>query len=301
MSPLLYNAGKALAEVSSVKTTNGPLEWLAGICRSADFPEFFTVSLLIASLILALPFIEWLRGGRGAEGGRNGSWRLIAGQRLRANPQGMRQAMTGFLLVIGLFLLLVGILIFAGIFTWKTPGEALAKVILPGLGIALFSAVIQEILFRGVAMGIFLRAMRPQVAFVMAAVFFASVHFLNPPAGLNVADPDASGIGFELLRKIAARLSEPSAIFGTFAPLLALGGVLAYARWRTASLWLPVGLHAGWIFVNPLLASVTRVAAYQGSVGPSVSEGVVSLSGILLAGILANHLLTPDVPGDTTA
>ena len=34
ISPLLYNAGKALAEVSQGKTTNGPLEWLAAVCAS---------------------------------------------------------------------------------------------------------------------------------------------------------------------------------------------------------------------------------------------------------------------------
>ncbi len=51
-APLLYNAGKALAEVSSVKATNGPLQWLAGICRAAEFPAFFEASLLVAAAIL---------------------------------------------------------------------------------------------------------------------------------------------------------------------------------------------------------------------------------------------------------
>src|SRR5512137_2881398 len=32
ISPVLYNAGKALAEVSVCKVTNGPLEWLAKLC-----------------------------------------------------------------------------------------------------------------------------------------------------------------------------------------------------------------------------------------------------------------------------
>lgn len=308
ISPLLYNAGKALAEVSSVKVTNDPLEWLAGICRGADFPQFFTTSLLIAGLILLLPFIEWLRGGRGNGSWRSGSLRLpdrsqggVTGQRLRPNPQGLRQAVTGFLLVSTLFLLLAGALIPAGVLTWKTPGDALPKVVLRGLGVAAISAVIQEVLFYGVAMGIFLRAMRPSAAVAMAAIFFALVHFFNPPTGLNVADPDASGIGFELLGKITTRFSEPPAILGTLAPLLALGGVLAYARWRTASLWLPLGLHAGWIFVSSLLASVTMTAGHQGSIGTSVGQGVVSLVGILLAGILASHILTSDVPTDTPA
>lgn len=31
-SPLLYGTGKAIPEICSTKQTNGPLEWLAGIC-----------------------------------------------------------------------------------------------------------------------------------------------------------------------------------------------------------------------------------------------------------------------------
>ena len=146
-------------------------------------------------------------------------------------------------------------------------------------------------------MGIFLRAMRPAAALGLSAVLFALVHFLNPPPGLNVADPDAAGVGFELLRKIASQFSEPRVVFGIFSPLLALGFVLAYARWRTASLWLPIGLHAGWIFVNGLLGSVTLAASRPDSImwvisGVSLSQGLVPLAGIVIAGVLANYLTT---------
>ncbi len=304
-SPLIYNAGKALAEVSSTKVTNGPLEWLAGICRSADFPKFFVASVLVFAAILFLPLIEWLRGGRSPAGGNSWSMRLPtgarsqpAGQRLQKNPLGPRQAAIGFSLVMLLFLLIAGVLLLAGFLQWKSPGEPIARILIRGFAAALALAVFQEILFRGIAMGIFLRAMRPAAALGMAAVFFALVHFLNAPPGLNVADPDASGVGFELLRKIAGQFSEPKAVFGTFAPLLALGGVLAYARWRTASLWLPAGLHTGWIFVNTLISSVTVTASRPDSImwvisGTSLKQGLVPLAAIVLAGILIDHLTGP--------
>ena len=54
LAPLLYNAGKALAEISAGKQTNVPLEWLAKLCQRADFPGFFTVSLWVCALILFL-------------------------------------------------------------------------------------------------------------------------------------------------------------------------------------------------------------------------------------------------------
>ncbi len=88
-------------------------------------------------------------------------------------------------------------------------------------------------------------------------------------------------------------------------PLLALGAMLAYARWRTASLWLPIGLHAGWIFINGVLAAVT-VASHPDSIlwvisGIPLKQGLVPLVGIVLIGVIANYLITPrdgtsDVP-----
>lgn len=301
-APLLYNAGKALAEVSSVKQTNGPLHWLAGICRSADFPKFFEASLLAAALLLFLPFIHWLRAGPRSVEGRHHPDRARGwngGQRLLSNPRGPRQAATGFLLVTLLFFLLAGVLVLAGVLAWKNPGASVARIVLTGLATALGLAVLQEILFRGIALGIFLRSLRPLPALALSALLFAFVHFIIPPLGLNVTDPDASGVGFELLWKIAASLSDPRVVLGAFAPLLALGAVLACARWRTASLWLPVGLHAGWIFVNTILGSVTVASGQPGSLkwalaGASLQQGLVPLAGIIVAGILTNYLTRPD-------
>lgn len=303
-APLLYNAGKALAEVSSAKQTNGFLEWLAGICRVAEFPRFFETSVLIAAGILFLPLIGWLSGGRAAK--KEGNWKVRlpegargpeTGQRLLPNPCGFRQGVVGFLLVTVLFLLIAGVLILAGVLHWKNPGEPLLRVLLRGWILAFVLAVFQEILFRGIALGIFLRAMRPATALGLSAVLFALVHFLNSPPGLDVADPDAAGVGFEMLKKIAAQFSEPRGVFGVFSPLLALGFVLAYARWRTASLYLPIGLHTGWIFVNGLLGSVTLATSSPDSAmwvvaGTSLDQGLVPLAGIVLAGVLANHLTT---------
>ncbi len=73
-----------------------------------------------------------------------------------------------------------------------------------------------------------------------------------PQPGLDVADPEAAGTGFEMLRLLAGRFADWRCVCGHFLPLLALGGVLAYARWRTASLWLPVGLHTGWLFARAM-------------------------------------------------
>ena len=311
ISPLLYNAGKALAEVGATKRTNGPLDWLAGQCGVMDFPSFFRLSLVISAAVLFLPLVEWLRGGRA--GGREkvgalhlpeGARRLTAGQRLWKNPRGPMQAVSGFLTVSVLFLMIAGMLVMAGVFEWKSPGEPLVGIVLRVITMAVAMAVLQEILFRGIAMGIFLRAMRPAWAVGLSAVFFAMVHFLNPPPGLNVVDPEAAGIGFDLLWKIAAQFSEARVVLGTFVPLVGLGAMLAYARWETASLWLSAGLHAGWIFINGVLAFLIWPVSHPDTLtwvisGSTLREGLAPLAGILMAGGLVIRLTTtPHAPED---
>lgn len=304
ISPLFFNAGKALAEVAARKETNGPLEWLADRCRVAQFPDFFEVAVVVVGGVLFVPFMDFLRGGRGGQGGKVGWLRLpdgarggMSGQRLVKNSRGPMQAVVGFAGVSGLFLVLAGTLVLAGIFGLNNPGTPLLKVTARVFITAWLLASVQEILFRGIAMGVFLRAMRPAAALGLSALLFALVHLVDVSPGLNVVDPEASGVGFELLRKIGGQFSEPRFVLGTLLPLLALGGVLAYARWKTASLWLPIGLHAGWIFMNGFATAVTIPTVQPNShfwllAGSSFHEGLVPLIGILIAGGLVIRLTT---------
>lgn len=304
MSPLLYNAGKALAEVSSGKTTNDFLEWLADICREADFPEFYGVAMGLAAMLLFLPWMEWIhaRRARAAEG--PGPWQLrlpdgagvaAGGQPLRKNRRGAWHGCAGFLLVAGLLLSMGVVLMPAGLPALRTPDQGIAALAVRTLAWAVVAAVVMEVFFRGIVLGIFLRAMRPAAALGMSAVFFALTLSVIPAAGVSVADPDASGTGFELLGRAAESLVSWRGFFGSLAPLLALGGVLAYARWRTGSLWLPVGLHTGWLFSKGLLAKLSATAGAPLLSGGLFQQGLVPLAAILIAGALAHFLTaTPD-------
>lgn len=305
VSPLLYNAGKALAEVSAAKETNPPLRWLAEKCHAADFPYFFAFSVGFAAVVLFVPAVEWLRAGRASEMGKVGSLRLpegarhqTSGQRLIKNPNSWRHAIGGFCGVVLIFSLLAGALILADIFEWRVLHAPLPGIVIKVLVTSTLLAAIQELLFRSIAMGIFLRAMRPAAALGMSAVLFALVHFLFPSPSVNVLDPEASGVGFEMLRKIAGQFSELRVILGVMAPLLALGGVLAYARWKTASLWLPIGLNAGWIFINDIIAHLILPTSRPDSMiwvltGSTLKQGFVPLVGILIAGGFAIRFTTP--------
>jgi membrane protease YdiL (CAAX protease family) len=269
---------------------------LARHCRVAEFPEFYLISLVAAALVLFLPWLEWLSGRRGAVG--RGPWRLRVpagscayGQVLEVNPRGLWHGCAGFLIAAGLLLSMGVALVPAGFTTLRQPPDGLMSLAMRVLVPALAAAALMEVFFRGVAMGIFLRAMRPSAALGMSAAFFALVLAVVPPAGLDVADPEAPGIGFELLRKTLARFADGSVVAAELLPVLALGCVLAYARWRSASLWLPVGLHTGWLFAKRMLAELYPAG------GPAdadhslrlMQQGLLPLTAILLAGVLAHY------------
>ncbi len=289
-TPLFYNSGKALAEVSSNKTINGPIERLANICRAADFPDYFQASLVLAAGLLFFPLLEWLRMDRAGDGTEE-----ARGQRLVKNRRAMRQGILGFSLAALLLLMLYGALTLGGVYAWKGATGSLGMLALRCFMVALPLAILQELIFRGVVLGVFLRGLRPLVAVALAAVLFALVHFLSPPLGMNVRDVDASGTGFELLGKIFSQLTQLRPLLTSLVPLLALGGVLGYARWRSASLALPIGLHAGWIFATSFFSQLS-LHTHPGRLlcGSAPDKGLLPLGVILLLCVFMTQLLPAD-------
>jgi hypothetical protein len=76
--------------------------------------------------------------------------------------------------------------------------------------------------------------------------------------------------------------------------------VLGHARWRTASLWLPVGLHTGWVFgvfVFKALAIPAGPAGYPGQlfIGGTLREGLIPTALVIATGLLV-HVLTARNP-----
>ncbi len=278
ISPLVYNAGKALAEVSSAKQTNGPLEWLAGVCRRAEFPSFFTASIVGCALVLLLPLLDSLSTSSGNGG---------TGQRLLRNPWELRQVGLGFLGMVALLCVVAWIFWGLGIVTWL-PGAVLeCGGVIKLLALSFAWATVQELWFRGLVMGVFLRAMPTLLAALLATFYFALVHFMIAPTGLTVVDADASGIGFELLGKILHQFIQPRALVVYLLPWLVIGWVLSTLRLRTASLCLPIGIHAGWLFSQTLFACYTRTASNP------LWQSLAFMGAIALLGLLAHRIHPP--------
>ena len=326
LAPWLYQIGKGLAEVFDDKKGNGPVNFIAQAAGRADFSKFFDRALMLSAFALLFPLGSWLRLGRSPGSFRDTPWSLRLpdnvviqdrGQPLRRNPDGWWHFGTGFFVAAGLLLLSGWLMLQAGCFIWKDalytsrglPNKvpmaidwlAAVKKVLPG---ALLVSLIEEVLFRGVLLGIFLRAMRPAPAIALLSFLFAFVHFLEPPHGTTVPDPEAANAGFVLLGQIFSRFADPLSIVSRFSILAMVGVVLAYARYRTASLWLPVGLHLGWVFGMGMFKAATWPVmglpeAARWLIGMSLLEGLLPLSVIGVTGVLV-HAMTRSrepVPG----
>nr|WP_281375530.1 CPBP family intramembrane glutamic endopeptidase [Haloferula luteola] len=228
----------------------------------------------------------------------------MPGQRLEKNRRGPLDFLVGFLIAAGLLLISGWVLAKAGFFVWRdaevsargvpnlvVSDIAWSSILRRSLITACMVAVIEEWLFRGMLLGIFLRAMRPAWAIVGLSLLFAAVHFLDPPSGAKVPDPEAYDAGFVLLRQILHHFVEPQALIGRFLTIFAVGVVLAVARWRTASLWMPVGLHAGWIFAYQLYKGATWPVLKMPEwarmlVGTTLVEGLVPLGLAVVTALL---------------
>jgi membrane protease YdiL (CAAX protease family) len=311
ISPWIYNAGMFLAEFTENGTENEFLDWLGGKARNAEFPTFFKRCLLLSALLLLVPLVFSLRLSRKPASLRDSPWSFYLpphavagtqGQPLRNPPLGWLQLITGFLLAAGLLFGMGLILIAAGWFRWEEGanwGEALKK----ATTTAIFASVAEELLFRGALLGIFLRAFRPFWAITLLSVLFALLHFLQPsdtlaifdrsnpiPDGATYINPEGSLAGFELLRLLGLRFLDPLPFLYEFATLTVVGLILAFARYATSSLWLPIGIHAGWVFAFRLFGKVTdrgeRDPSLELYIGANLKEGLIPLATLTVTAVL---------------
>ncbi len=244
LSPFVWQGGLALAEVSSNKETNGILSWLGELFQKATFTQVFQATLGVLVLLGLLPLIDVLRGYP----------RVGHGQFIVKNQAATSHLLLGFMGSCGLLGALSIGMMTLGHWHWNASLKLTVDFWFWALSAAALSAVIQEGFFRGMAMGVFLRAMSPAAAWGMTAAFFALCHFLVTRPAVCLLEPDGFSMGFTWLGSRIADFADWKIFLREFMPTLLLGGLLGYARWRTASLMLPIGIHAGWLFASSVHA-----------------------------------------------
>jgi membrane protease YdiL (CAAX protease family) len=223
-----------------------PLFWsarhLSTFFTKFDFESFFHRALLICALAFLWPLLRWLR------------LHSLRDLQLDRNRHALRDVLAGFLLASVPLLICAFVLIATSIFILKIvpPWSSLVGVV----GAAIAAPLIEELFFRGLLLGIFLRDMRPIRATLITSAFYAMIHFLKAPDRTN--DVVTWFSGFRSIANSFAQFTDPMMVLALFATLFLIGWILTDARLRTHSLFLPIGLHSGWILVAGVVGKLTR-------------------------------------------
>lgn len=311
LTPWLYNAGTFLGELTTEGSVNRLVDYVGEHARKADFPDYFKRSLLVAAILLLLPLLFSMKLRNEPPPLRQSPWsvylpsRAVAraeGQPLHNTKWGPVQLLVGFLLAAGLLFGMGWLLLSMHWFALKDPipwEKAWGK----SVGPSITASLLEEIVFRGVLLGICLRTFRPVTAIVVVSVVFAGLHFLQPPddvavfvrgepvpEGAMFVDPNSGAAGFQLLQAIALRFWDFELVLFEFISLVAVGLILAYARYATASLWLPIGLHSGWIFAYTFFGRIaSRSPDPDGNsylIGSDLKEGLIPLITLAITAFL---------------
>lgn len=289
LSPWLFRSGKWLAAKAATHDYPGAIEWLAAACGRSDFDRFFNRALILCALLL-IPLLIW----RLRKIPANESAADLRLQPLRpAARKGLHLAV-GIVLAGGLLWALGELLQSAGAFTAKN-NRHISQLFSSALMPAFFASVIEEVIFRGLILGLWLRALPVARAILGCSLLFAVLHFLKPPD--NWAEPDGGSplAGFHLLAATTGHWLDPLFFFSEFLALFLIGLILATVRVRTRSLWLPIGLHGGWILAfkgfNLFHGRVPLKNFSPLWVGPDLRSGIWPIVTLLVtAGLLAVFL-----------
>lgn len=191
---------------------------------------------------------------------------------------------------------LVGLMAIQGVFTpffRLSPGDSAARIttaLLAGLSVGF----LEELFFRGIFFKGLLEGDKPLRAFLLTNVIFAAVHFVQPVKAFQLTDYDPWG-GARYLAGSFEPFFHWDTVLPGFIGLFVLGLVLSYAVLRTRTIFLAIGLHAGWVFA---LQSMRVFGDFRrqdlgwmyGSTDPKIVSGVITWIGILIVGAVVHEL-----------
>lgn len=288
--PWVYRAGKAFSVHAASHNLTPMWESIGRSAERADLGTYFSRSLYVAVLLLLPWLILRLRKIRGQ------AQRTIARPGLPGLSWKRRllHLSSAILLAAGMLWLLGAALRSFGAFAADPDPVSFSRIISKAVIPAFFGAVIEEWLFRGLLLGIWLRILTPGKALLTVSFIFAFVHFLAPPDGVTLQDPAAPLAGLQMLGLIFGHFLNPQFIAAEFLVLFTVGMILGATRLRTGSLWFPIGLHAGWIFA---FKSFNMLHIEQDSplrplwIGESLRSGLLPLGTLLLTAVICHFTL----------
>ena len=232
-----------------------------------DFESFFHRALLVAALILLWPLIRSLQ------------IRSREDLELDKNPHWPRDLVSGFLLstlpllCCGAILIATPIFSIRGAINWA----GVAKIFLTAACVPF----IEEAFFRGLVLGTLLKSGRQTKSIFLTSALYSIVHFLKAP---EQTSPDVTWTsGFNSIAHAFVQFTDPLLVGAGFTTLFLVGWILAEARLLTRSLWLPIGLHAGWILT---VGVFNKIALRQQMILPWLGKSLlVGLVPLAVAGL----------------
>lgn len=237
VSPLVYLAIKGWADGSTT-----PL--LAYLGRK-DFPRYFDR----IRWLFVLAGLPWLCRKTGLRGG--------SALGLRTPDGTWRRAATWFLAGAGMVTVVAAGQLASGVAAWRPPGgPGAVGAVVAGVALALLSAALiaffEELIFRGVVFQLAAATLRLLPAALVAALFFALLHFQRVPGhlwpeGAQVVWSTGFTVAWWSLAAIGSSL-DPAVLTA----LVLAGLTLCLVFARSGSLYPAMGLHAGWVFLAQL-------------------------------------------------
>ena len=222
-------------------------QWLAShhvlpFLAAFDFESFFHRALMVAGALLLWPVLRSL------------SVRRLSDLGLAPDQRWLSHLLGGFFFAAIPLLCCGAALVAFHVYSVRVTfsGRAIAAL----LGASTVVPIIEETLFRGLILGILLRGGRQYLAVLVTSAFFSILHFLKAPEHTSTVVTWTSG--FNSVAHSFAQFSDPTLVAAAFTTLFLIGWILADTRLRTQALWLPMGLHAGWIFGNGLFNRLAR-------------------------------------------
>lgn len=212
--------------------------------KELEFQKVFNRAILVAAIALIWPTIRSL------------NIRSLDQFGLAPNPRRWKDLAFGFsasfltMVALGTFLVVFGIYRMKGTLPLdRLPGVAVTAVVV---------SVLEELLFRGAILGIFRQALGKVSSILGVSALFSVLHFLRAKEEVIPAESVNWLSGFGLIPHMFWRFQEPMLVLAGFTTLFLVGVILAYATLETRSLYIAIGLHAGWIFGESGFSKLTK-------------------------------------------
>lgn len=260
------------------------------LVRTTPFGRVYDRTILIVAVAGLWPLFRAL-GFR--------SWREIG---FSSTKNWWRQMLLGATLGIASFAV-AGWMVAMGGARAPDPGYQMRALLLrlPGfIATAIVVAVIEETFFRGGVQGALQRGMKPFLAITLAGGVYAAVHFLKPPGADIPAEAVRWNSGFDYLARVFSQCWRGQGVGLGFVTLWLAGLTLGSAFVETKGLYLPMGLHAGWVLTIKSYSFCTRAVPARAPVwwdgGTLVANALlwpVLLVLLIIVNWLCRHKLKP--------